>query len=152
MNRPEDSPFIKVFRPLIRLLLERFRNPQPFVSRLIRQTAASQRPLLVLNMGCNLLLAFSEALTFKVIFKAATLLNSHSTPLQSSGTDLLAPAGTLLSNLMRGQQAAPALGRSLTSVHELGTVWKRPFSGLVRSAMSGAYPAGAASPSAQSEL
>ena len=93
-----------VFRPLIRPLLERFRTQQPYVSRLIRQTAASQRPVLVLNMGCNLLLAFSEALTFTVIFKAATLLNSHSPSPQSSWSGLLAPAAHILDNLTRGQQ------------------------------------------------
>lgn len=93
-----------VFRPLIRPLVEKICPKQPSVSRLIRQTAASQLPLLVWNMGCNVLLAFSEALTFTVIFKVATLLNSHSDPLKPTWSGILAPAASLLGNLTRGQQ------------------------------------------------
>jgi hypothetical protein len=43
---------------------------------MIRQTAASQRLLLALIMGCNLLLALSEVFTLTVIYAAVNLLNA----------------------------------------------------------------------------
>lgn len=75
----------------------------PWFSRIIRETAASQRQLLVANMACNVLLASSEAFTFTVIFQAARLLSADSASLHWRWSGLVSPLGRWLESIPRGQ-------------------------------------------------
>ena len=70
---------------------------------MIRQTAASQRLILALIMGCNLLLALSEVFTFTVIYAAVNLLNADADLQHFRWFGLSIPAGNLAS-MGRGQQ------------------------------------------------
>lgn len=97
-------PFNTVFRPLIKPLLRRFRTQHSSVNQLIYQTAVGQLPLLAFNIGCNLILAGSEILTFTVILNAASLLNSNSKTFQTHLPGMLAPVNTVIESLTRGQQ------------------------------------------------
>jgi len=74
------------------------------IGLLIRSTALKAWPLLAVNISSNLLLAFSEGLTFVVIFQAAQLLNDSKSLGLASGSGLLTPLVHSLQSLDRGQQ------------------------------------------------
>ena len=74
------------------------------IGLLIRSTALKAWPLLAVNISSNLLLAFSEGLTFVVIFQAAQLLNGSKSLGLASGSGLLTPLVHSLQSLDRGQQ------------------------------------------------